>query len=338
MKATMAWRCRACDDLVKDYLCVPFELNQPDDVHVIPKHVLVDKDEDLEEEEFKEEEEPQEEEDDMEIEETVEPVDETVPLVSHVVGESVYCPFLRERLTMYVSSVLCGRTLTLYLGRMPSISDGSNEVRSSVEEGTAAMGNLVRKLGNAEERANWDLCWKKDRMRLSMFQLKMKRVHHLSRGDSIVTLSTRGQVTAPVVRECTFAGFMKCNPDNFRGTEGAVELRRWFEKTEMTSGINECAKDKKVKFAVATLRGPALTWWNSKVAILGLDVANQIGMVEPKSVKADAYIRGLTDNIKGEVTSSKPTNLNEVVRMAHKLMEHKAQARNKRILEGNKQK
>ncbi|GKC29297.1 putative reverse transcriptase, RNA-dependent DNA polymerase, LTR copia-type gag-polypeptide [Tanacetum coccineum] len=23
MKATMAWRCRACDDLVKDYLCVP---------------------------------------------------------------------------------------------------------------------------------------------------------------------------------------------------------------------------------------------------------------------------------------------------------------------------
>ncbi|GJQ99767.1 putative reverse transcriptase domain-containing protein [Tanacetum coccineum] len=59
-------------------------------------------------------------------------------------------------------------------------------------------------------------------------------------------------------------------------------------------------------------------------------------MVEPKSVKVDAYIRGLTDNIKGEVTSSKPTNLNEVVHMAHKLMEQKFQARNERILEGNK--
>ncbi|GJT80780.1 putative reverse transcriptase domain-containing protein [Tanacetum coccineum] len=34
-------------------------------------------------------------------------------------------------------------------------------------------------------------------------------------------------------------------------------------------------------------------------------------MVEPESVKVDAYIRGLTDNIKGEVTSSKPANLNE---------------------------
>ncbi|GJW84290.1 putative reverse transcriptase domain-containing protein [Tanacetum coccineum] len=155
------------------------------------------------------------------------------------------------------------------------------------------------------------------------------------------------------------------NLDNFRGTEGAVELRRWFKKTEMTFGISECAEDKKVKFAAVTLRGPALTWWNSKVAILGLDVANQIGwtemkklmtsefclveelqrmeneswnlkvkeynmvaytqrfnelalmcprMVEPESVKIDDYIRGLYDNIKGEVTSSKPTNLNEVVR------------------------
>ncbi|GKC08712.1 putative reverse transcriptase domain-containing protein, partial [Tanacetum coccineum] len=50
----------------------------------------------------------------------------------------------------------------------------------------------------------------------------------------------------------------------------------------------------------------------------------------------DAYIRGLSKNIKGEVTSSKPANLNEAVRMAYKLMEQKSQARNERILEGNK--
>ncbi|GKF72779.1 hypothetical protein Tco_0208893 [Tanacetum coccineum] len=134
----------------------------------------------------------------------------------------------------------------------------------------------------------------------------------------------------------------------------------------MTFGISECAKDKKVKFAAATLRAHALTWWNSKVSILGLDVANQIGwtemkklmttkfclaeelfnelalmcpsMVEPKSVKIEAYIRGLSDNIKGEVTSSKPTNLNEAVCMAHKLMEQKFPSRNERILEGNKRK
>ncbi|GKD22593.1 putative reverse transcriptase domain-containing protein [Tanacetum coccineum] len=61
-------------------------------------------------------------------------------------------------------------------------------------------------------------------------------------------------------------------------------------------------------------------------------------MVKLESAKIDAYIRGVFDNIKGEVTSSKPTNLNEAVHMAHKLMEQKLQAMNKRILKGNKQK
>ncbi|GJY90436.1 putative reverse transcriptase domain-containing protein [Tanacetum coccineum] len=61
-------------------------------------------------------------------------------------------------------------------------------------------------------------------------------------------------------------------------------------------------------------------------------------MVEPERVKVDAYIRGLTDNIKGEVTSSKTVNLNEAVRMAHKLMDQKPQARDERILEGKRKK
>nr|GFA43910.1 hypothetical protein [Tanacetum cinerariifolium] len=57
---------------------------------------------------------------------------------------------------------------------------------------------------------------------------------------------------------------------------------------------------------------------------------------EPERVKDDAYIQGLTDNIKGEVTSYKPFDLNEAIRMAHKLMEQKSQARDVRILEGKK--
>ncbi|GKD78991.1 putative reverse transcriptase domain-containing protein, partial [Tanacetum coccineum] len=61
-------------------------------------------------------------------------------------------------------------------------------------------------------------------------------------------------------------------------------------------------------------------------------------MVEPERVKVNAYIRGLIDNIKGEVTSSKPANMNEAVRMAYKLMEQKSQARDERILEGKKRK
>ncbi|GJT39453.1 hypothetical protein Tco_0939318 [Tanacetum coccineum] len=35
----------------------------------------------------------------------------------------------------------------------------------------------------------------------------------------------RGQSGALAARECTFSGFMKCNPTVFHGHEGAVELR-----------------------------------------------------------------------------------------------------------------
>ncbi|GJY42379.1 putative reverse transcriptase domain-containing protein [Tanacetum coccineum] len=142
-----------------------------------------------------------------------------------------------------------------------------------------------------------------------------ERARHANVGnDARGSGPVRGQDAAPTVRECTFARFMKCNHTAFHCTEGAVELLRWFKKTESVFGISECAEDKKVKFAAATLQGPALTWWNAKIATMGLGT-------------------GLTDNIKGEVTSSKPANMNEAVRMAHKLMEQKSQARDERILE-----
>ncbi|GJU95771.1 reverse transcriptase domain-containing protein [Tanacetum coccineum] len=186
-----------------------------------------------------------------------------------------------------------------------------------------------------------------------------ERARHENAGnDARGSGPVKGQDVAPVVRECTFARFMKCNPTTFHGTEGAVELRRWFKKTESVFGISECAEGKKVKFAAATLQGPALTWWNAKVATMGLETNlkvkeynivaytqrfNELAfmcprMLKPERVIVDAYIWGLTDNIKGEVTSSKPANLNEAVRMAYKLMEQKSQARDERILEGNKQK
>nr|GEX20389.1 hypothetical protein [Tanacetum cinerariifolium] len=118
-----------------------------------------------------------------------------------------------------------------------------------------------------------------------------ERARHANAGnDARGSRLVRGQDAIRVLRECTFAGFMKCNPTVFHGTKGAIELQRWFKKTESVSGIIECAEGKKVKFVAATL------------------------MVEPKSVKVDAYIQGLTDTIKGEVTFSKPANLNEAER------------------------
>nr|GFC90256.1 putative reverse transcriptase domain-containing protein [Tanacetum cinerariifolium] len=46
-----------------------------------------------------------------------------------------------------------------------------------------------------------------------------------------------GPATAPMTRECSFTGFMKCGPTQFHGTEGVVGLVRWFEKIENTFEI-----------------------------------------------------------------------------------------------------
>ncbi|GKF86558.1 hypothetical protein Tco_0254385, partial [Tanacetum coccineum] len=67
-------------------------------------------------------------------------------------------------------------------------------------------------------------------------------------------------------------------------TQGVVELRRWFEKTESVFGISECVEGKKVKFVAATLQGPALTWLNAKVATMGLETMNQRPWTEMKQL------------------------------------------------------
>ncbi|GJW17322.1 hypothetical protein Tco_0024758 [Tanacetum coccineum] len=83
--------------------------------------------------------------------------------------------------------------------------------------------------------------------------------HANAENDARGSGPVRGQDTAPVVHECTFARFMKCNPTIFHGTERVVELQRWFKKTKSVFGISKCAEGKKVKFAAATLQGHVLT-------------------------------------------------------------------------------
>nr|GEU61708.1 hypothetical protein [Tanacetum cinerariifolium] len=99
----------------------------------------------------------------------------------------------------------------------------------------------------------------------------------------------RGPVTAPMARDCSFAGFMKYGPTQFHGTEGAIGLVRWFEKMENTFEISEFVEGRKVKFATATLHGRALTWLNSQVANLGREVANGRPWAEVKQMMTNEF-------------------------------------------------
>ncbi|GJZ22297.1 putative reverse transcriptase domain-containing protein [Tanacetum coccineum] len=366
-----------------DYVPV-VETNKHDDVPMVPEPVLVDEDEDPEEEEFEEEEDdmevgieedknepeltyPYEETDPfnppppvfesepdevIEVENPIEPEDETVPASVYEVGESSIAAIPREDGDSLLpgfmrrdiaSSFNCSFFCCVVTKLSPQIMPPKSTPMTQ-----AAMHQLIKESVDAA---------------IAVERERQAKV----RNDASGSRPVRGQDTAPAICECTFDGFIKCNPTVFCRIEGAVELRRWFEKTESVFGISECAESKKVRFAVATLEGPALTWWNSKIAAMGLETMNRMPWtemkqlmtaefcpieeiqrmehklwnlknVEPERVKVDAYIRGLKDNIKGEVTSSKRADLNKAVRMAHKLMEQKSQARNERILEGKKRK
>nr|GEX79291.1 putative reverse transcriptase domain-containing protein [Tanacetum cinerariifolium] len=80
--------------------------------------------------------------------------------------------------------------------------------------------------------------------------------------------------TVPELTGYTYAIYSKCDPLPFNETEGAVCLCQWFEKLESVFQISECKEKDRVKFAMATLRGRALTWWNERTKAMGIKAAN----------------------------------------------------------------
>ncbi|GJV00300.1 putative reverse transcriptase domain-containing protein [Tanacetum coccineum] len=92
-------------------------------------------------------------------------------------------------------------------------------------------------------------------------------------GDDSHDSGTGVRRQVSVACECTYTNFLKCQPLNFKGTEGVVGLTQWFEKMESGFPIRNYTMACQIKFATCTLQGNALTWWNSHVRTVGHDVA-----------------------------------------------------------------
>nr|GFB50003.1 hypothetical protein [Tanacetum cinerariifolium] len=78
-------------------------------------------------------------------------------------------------------------------------------------------------------------------------------------GDNRNDSGTDGRRQVPTQRECAYTDFLKCQPKNFKGTEGFVGLTQWIEKMESVFLISNCTIASQVKFASYTLEGSALT-------------------------------------------------------------------------------
>nr|GEZ90559.1 hypothetical protein [Tanacetum cinerariifolium] len=137
-------------------------------------------------------------------------------------------------------------------------------------------------------------------------------------GQGSNTNETGGQDRAPLVRECTFSSFMKCNPTPFHGKEGAIELCRWFlalmtvlKETSVAIGkswgetkkmmLEEFCLDKKVQRMEDELRSLKLRDTNiaaytqrfHELVLLCLEA------VPTEKKMVEAYIKGFPENIKG---------------------------------------
>ncbi|GJW48284.1 putative reverse transcriptase domain-containing protein [Tanacetum coccineum] len=108
-------------------------------------------------------------------------------------------------------------------------------------------------------------------------------------GDNSHGSGTGGRRQVPTQRECTYTDFLKCQPMNFKGTEGVVGLTQWVEKMESVFLISSCTITSQVKFASCTLQGSALTWWNSHVRAVGQDVAYAMPWTALKRMITDKY-------------------------------------------------
>nr|GEU93259.1 reverse transcriptase domain-containing protein [Tanacetum cinerariifolium] len=94
---------------------------------------------------------------------------------------------------------------------------------------------------------------------------------------------------APVARNCSYKEFMSCQPFNFKGSEGAIGLICWFERTELVFSCSNCTKDCKVKFSTGTLTEEALSWWISFAQPIGIEEAYKITWVEFKKLLIKKY-------------------------------------------------
>ncbi|GJX74791.1 reverse transcriptase domain-containing protein [Tanacetum coccineum] len=94
---------------------------------------------------------------------------------------------------------------------------------------------------------------------------------------------------AAIRKLCSYKEFMSCQPFNFKGSEGAVGLIRWFERTESVFSHSNCTEDYKVKFATGTLTEEVLSWWNSFAQPIGIEEAYKITWVKFKKLLIKKY-------------------------------------------------
>src|SRR3990170_4275330 len=89
--------------------------------------------------------------------------------------------------------------------------------------------------------------------------------------------------------ECTYQDFMECRPAEFDGKSGALAYLEWIDRIEMTIYLSKCPLDQRVNYVSGTLRGTALSWWDTLVRTMGRNVVTRITWDEFKEMMREEF-------------------------------------------------
>ncbi|GKB61334.1 hypothetical protein Tco_0917520 [Tanacetum coccineum] len=117
-----------------------------------------------------------------------------------------------------------------------------------------------------------------------------------------------------VAKRGYYKEFINCQPFYFNGTEGAVNLIRWFECTELVFSHSKCAEEDRVTFATGNDLKTYIRRFQELAALCPNMVPNAEKLME-------VFINGLPRSIEGNVTASKPQTLEEAINIAQRLMD-----------------
>nr|GEW51680.1 reverse transcriptase domain-containing protein [Tanacetum cinerariifolium] len=144
--------------------------------------------------------------------------------------------------------------------------------------------------------------------------------HEIQRNNNLNVNGSQGSrsgIARPVrpTHECTYTDFLKCQPMNFKGTEGVVGLTQWFERMETTVSHD-------VTYGVP---------WNTLMKMMTANYTQRFQelallcgrMFPEESDKIEKYVDGLPDMIHGSVMASNPKIMQDTIEFATELMDKK---------------
>nr|GEX41558.1 reverse transcriptase domain-containing protein [Tanacetum cinerariifolium] len=156
----------------------------------------------------------------------------------------------------------------------PSSSVGSSSPMSPKRKSTSATPAMT-------EAAIWQLIIK------GVAEILEVQVTAMENADN--PKRNHGPRETPVAKRGNYKEFISCQSFYFNGTEGAVDLIRWFKRTESVFSRSNCVEENRVTFATGTLTDNALSWWNAYAQPIGIEQANKITWTELKRLLTNKY-------------------------------------------------